>query len=501
MDIMINGKEYIKGIKHKHILILILIGLTGLFLRSVSFYFNQYPHHDVFNLAMLTENLGNHGHLWIEGWIWTEGLATNSQHLHVFSQYAPGWNFFSLPFYFITGDGFTAIKALSLLSGIIFLVLVYFLFKELFDEKVALLSLVFCAFSTILVDYSANGSPYILCAAFVLIYVFFLLRIKELNRYWALIFGLFLALSPLVHNILALMLGSFIFLIIIEKDVRKFVMENKTVITGIFMGLSLYLLYHQLIYDTPLPPQMTMAFSYASESTSNGILALVLTKLKSIGFIGYKSIYAFSAVLLPFMAGGILHIWRDFKSYPKEKRIPILGILVYIFIYLLYLIVVNMGFRDFVTLTPLFLCFAALYLTKLNKKELTIFVVLVFIATSMIPLARSPHTYYFPDWEDEYISEVLATKECAEFLKQQERGTVLSYGGGGIELFYYTRFPYVHGDVYPYGLVNSTKLQELIDKHNPMYIYTESQHLDLFSKDFKIIKNKNDFYLLKYRSL
>ena len=477
-----------------YILILLLIGL---FLRVVSFHFNQYPHHDVFVLAMLTENLGNHGHLWIDSWIWTEGLATNSQHLHVSTQYAPGWNFFSLPFYFITGDGFTAIKILSLLSGIIFLALIYVVFKELFDEKVALLSLVFCAFSTILIDYSANGSPYILCAVFVLIYVLCLLRIKEMNRYWALIFGLFLALSPLVHNILALMLGSFVILAILEKDVRTFLRVNKTFLAGIFIGLSFYLLYHQLIYDTPLPPQITMAFSYASDSTSNGILALVLTKLKYAGFIGYKSIYAFSAVLLPFMAGGLFHIWRDFKSYPKEKKIPLLGILVYILIYMLYLIVVNMGFRDFVTLTPLFLVFAALYLTKLNKKDLTIFVIVVFIATSMIPLATSPHTYYFPDWEDEYISDVVATKECAEFLKQQERGTILSYGREGITLFYYTRFPYVHGVKYPYRVLNSTELSQIMNKYKPMYVWTEKKYLELFYENFEVIWNKNDLYLLK----
>lgn len=478
----------------KYVLALLLV--AGLSLRLVSFYFNQYPHHDVFNLAMLTENLGNHGHLWIESWIWTEGLATNSQHLHVFTQYAPGWNFFSLPFYFITGSGFTAIKILSLLSGMVFLVLVYFVFKQLFDEKVALLLLVFCTFSTILIDYSANGSPYILCAVFVLIYILFLSKIKEMSRHWSLIFGLFLSLSPLVYNVLALMLGSFIFLIIIEKDVRKFIMENKTFIAGIFIGISLYLQYHQVIYDTPLPPQMTMVFSYASQSTDNGILALILTKLKYTGFIGYKSIYAFSAVLLPFMAGGILHIWRDFKSYPKEKKIPILGMFVYILIYILYLIVVNMGFRDFVTLTPFFLCFAALYLTKLNKKDLTIFVIIVFIATSMVPLATSPHTYYFPDWEDEYISDVLATKECAEFLKQQERGIILGYGGG-IELFYYARFPYVHGVKYPDGPLNSTELGEVMIKYKPMYVWTGGKYLELFSENFEVIWNKNDLYLLK----
>jgi len=327
--------------------------------------------------------------------------------------------------------------------------------------------------------------------------MYFLLKLNDLSRFQFFVFGLFLAISPLVYTILGVLLISFLILMLAYKDVRGLIKKNKAFILGVIIGLFFYLLYHQVVYDTPIPPQIVHLSLKSSYHISDGIFEVILIKLERLITVGYKSVYAFSAVLLPLIICGIYRLWKDFATIPKEKRMAIIGFGIVAFLYLLYFIFASFAFRHFVPLAPFFLSFAALYLSKLERKELTVFVILVLIPVSLTPIAQYPHTFYYPDWEKEYVSDHLSAKECALFLKEQERGIVLAYGGNRVDLFYYARYPFINAYKYPYGLLNSAELSEILTKYKPMYIWTEKKYLDIFLDDFEVIKSKNDFYLLK----
>ena len=76
-------------------------------------------------------------------------------------------------------NGYLALKIISFISGILIIILTYFLGKKIGGDNVGLLSATLASFSYLLIDFSGNGSIYALQTVFYLLFLIFLLNLKK----------------------------------------------------------------------------------------------------------------------------------------------------------------------------------------------------------------------------------------------------------------------------------------------------------------------------------
>ncbi len=164
----------------------ILVGMLivgALAVRAASLSWNTYVHGDVGIYAKSAESLATRGTLLV---------STETDRPYFYSLKAKGgrildhnplWPVLASPLVkFFNASGYGALQALSYIFGAVLLFLVYALGKRMGGEKVGLLALAFSSLSFTLIDYSANGSFYILQAVFYVAFVLAMLRIERWNR-------------------------------------------------------------------------------------------------------------------------------------------------------------------------------------------------------------------------------------------------------------------------------------------------------------------------------
>ena len=146
-------------------------------------------------------------------------------------------------------------KILSLLSSAGILLLAYLIAKEIFDKRVALLSVFFLALTPTFFFFSKIMLSDIISAFFVLFAVY-LLIIKK-NLFSGLFFGIafmtrFLQLIPFAIII--------ILFLIYNKNDKKLMKNSFSIIAGFFIPVVPYLFLNYFIYGNPLLPFFEQVF-------------------------------------------------------------------------------------------------------------------------------------------------------------------------------------------------------------------------------------------------
>lgn len=190
-------------------LLLLLLVLPAICLRLASFSFNRFPHGDVTISALVADSIVERGEISIPI-VQLRPRGVESFGGSTPLDYRPPlWPLMAAPLKPWIGDSFTALKLLSLVCGLALLAVAYRSFSDLFDRKVALLTVSCMAYSYLLIDFSANGSLY---ALLTLLFILFCHLLRDPTRpAVAVALGVVIGVAMLLHQsaaVLWLSLGA-----------------------------------------------------------------------------------------------------------------------------------------------------------------------------------------------------------------------------------------------------------------------------------------------------
>src|SRR5215212_5598976 len=151
-----------------------LLTLLGGLWRLASFRFNVWPHGDIVIDAAIAESVASHGRLLVP-FVDVRYYPTGQFGFgYPPDQHPPLWPLLGAPLVWLAGDGYTALKLVSLLVGIGLIPLTYLALRRLVGCRPALFASALTAASFPLVDFAGNGSLWVLLAAFYLLWLWVL---------------------------------------------------------------------------------------------------------------------------------------------------------------------------------------------------------------------------------------------------------------------------------------------------------------------------------------
>ena len=179
--------------------ILLALTLAGAAWRLAAFAFNVWPHGDVVLDAAVAEAIAYRGALIVPmvdvryyptdrfGW----GYPPD--------QHPPLWSLLGAPLALLLGDGYAALKLLSLVVGVALVPVAYLACRPLIGRGPALLTAVLVAGSYPLVDFSGNGSLWVLLALFYLLFVWRTGAWEPADQGNAVLIGIVMGLAALTN--------------------------------------------------------------------------------------------------------------------------------------------------------------------------------------------------------------------------------------------------------------------------------------------------------------
>jgi 4-amino-4-deoxy-L-arabinose transferase-like glycosyltransferase len=151
--------------------ILLVVTVLGAAWRLLSFGYNVWPHGDVVIDAAIAESVAWQGRLLVPF------VDVRYYPIERFGfgyppdQHPPLWPLLGAPLVALAGDGYAALKVASLLVGIVCVPMTYLALRRRVGEAPALLASGLVAGSYPMVDFSGNGSLWVLLAALYLVWV------------------------------------------------------------------------------------------------------------------------------------------------------------------------------------------------------------------------------------------------------------------------------------------------------------------------------------------
>ena len=187
---------------------LIMITLIGALLRLAAFIFNDLPHGDINLDYAAAWNLSTNGRLMLPFVAPRPYPSAQLGFGFPYEQHPPLWPILGYLGATITGNIYLAFKLITLVSGILLIPLSYVAFRKAFGDLPALFSSVLIAFTYVLIDFSGNGSLYILHAFLILVFVF--LAGKPERPLNAILLGIVAGLAYLLNYQAIVVLGALI---------------------------------------------------------------------------------------------------------------------------------------------------------------------------------------------------------------------------------------------------------------------------------------------------
>ena len=409
----------------------------------------------------------------------------------------PLWPIFGYLGATITGNIYLAFKLITLVSGILLIPLSYVAFRKAFGDLPALFSSVLIAFTYVLIDFSGNGSLYILHAFLILVFVF--LAGKPERPLNAILLGIVAGLAYLLNYQAIVVLGALIVVYLYQFGFGKQLWEKMPVVI-LALGCTLVvlmplLIHNMMIFGSPLyntnfdyfvsklgvPPQLVLLdenvivqrnwdeFSFSS--APNIVFSWILRNLAYISIrililIPLISIFAFLATI---------HILRV-KRYRQRTAATwaILSLLIlHIVISCLWPVY---KFRYFVPIIPLIIGLGAYGVFRLihHSQARTVVITIALIAlltVNVLTYLRVPsHTNYYDSnelfhyrtGESEWQTETRLMNAALDVLDDYPPGAVI----GAAAVFYHTHRPLVLAT----GIKDPDILRFLVEKYEVRYI-------------------------------
>jgi hypothetical protein len=489
--------------------------LAGLFLRIASFSWNKTLNGDVNLFALTARELVLHGQLdYPMKYEFSDQVAYLTLQTPA-SQHPPLWPILAgvIAKIFSTLDTFFVLKILSEITGGMLIGVIAIIVKRSFTDRepssipyttTLLIAVSLASLSAILIDFSANGSPYILMALWLILSSALLLRFDPQNIGHLIAAGVLCALGLLTHSALIFISLGFLYAIIWHRTSNEqqgskvFILKSRWLQILVFLSVILTGLapwfawnlhqFGKVFYSYSgyyLLEQLGLLHSgiYGDIITSRLDMNLSMAQLiqRYFGLV-VKSAYAlsreFAFVVGPF--GLILLVVGIFGGI-KDNKEKLISLLLPTMLYLAAIIAwATYKFRFLTPLLPVFCILAALGFVYLNRQGkigwwIAGLCLVGTFAWFIFPVLQGSETLYYN--RDSRIHDALYAEmqPLASSLASRPEGIVLGYAqslDGGIETVYWHRFPFVAGR----GL-GEMEIKKLAVDFHIRYIWVDSTTL------------------------
>jgi len=158
--------------------------------------------------------------------------ATGSADIHPLGYYTLLWAWMK-----VFGESLVAVRALSIIAGLITTCLVYFIASELFDTTTAQLSMLFSSLSPFQIHYAQEIRMYSFLAMWLLLATFAFLRGSKTRHWgWWILFSFASALAQYTHNLSAFYLITLALIPVFKKDWKSL----RSVVAAGILAVILY---------------------------------------------------------------------------------------------------------------------------------------------------------------------------------------------------------------------------------------------------------------------
>jgi len=296
--------------------------------------------------------------LWLdEG---TTALVSQMSLQDYFAKFAPGD--FHPPLYYLVimfwaklfGTSEIALRGLSVVAGVGSVYSVYLIGKEIYSERVGLLSALFIATSGLHIYYSQEARMYALAAFFVCLAVLAFIRLG--GRYSWIIFGISLTAAVLTHYLVVLML--LVFAVYVALDRKRAEYLKKYVGAHVFLGVGVLwvgVFLRQLSLGVGVEEQFSL-WARVLGQTSWKEIFLVPAKFV-FGRVSVENNLVYGGLVLGALAlVGVVGLWR-YRKVERDSFPTGYERLIWVWLILPFLISAVIGLR-----LPVFGYFRLLYI-------------------------------------------------------------------------------------------------------------------------------------------
>jgi len=401
------------------ILFFIIILLAGT-LRANSLILNNFPQGDIKMDSLVSKSLLEKGNTEIPISLERPYYYSLKEKGGRFAdQHPPLWSILGAGmtkiFNLDTSETFLGLKICSLIFGILLIWLVYSFAKITFNQKTAILSAILCTSSYLLIDFSGNGSLYILQAC---LYILFLALLLEKRNIWSNIgLGIIIGIAYLTNYQTIILIPVFIIYLFIKNKEPIFVKIKDIFTVGITSLLLIYpwLVRNFLLFGSPFY-NINIVYIWGKLGVKreivNDLIKFDITPstyfalFKKIVFDWfYHNLYYVNRklfILAPisyffFLFNGIetLFSWRSKTTIKKTS----IFILIFFHIFISCVLPV-FKFRYFVPILPLILIISSDYMIcflnkRIKKAVIVTAIIFMIIFSGLTYLATPSHTYYY----------------------------------------------------------------------------------------------------------
>ena len=492
--------------------------LSGVVLRILSFDWNGRLHGDVNLFALTAREFVRNGRLFYPMKYEYSDLVTYQVMQTPASQHPPLWPFAAgvLGRLFGSQDTYTILKLLceGVGIGLLGVVIVYGWRSKQFVP--VLIAAAGMALSPLLIDFSANGSSYILSALIVLIVVFLLQQFNYQNLWHYVGAGVICGIGFQVHS--ALFLLPFAFILFWLWDFKKLMWRGVFGAAGAglvtllpwmvwnwvhfkrpFYSYSSYYILRKLdiahtgLFDNVITTRVTGAFN-------RDVFNLYMTLVRDNGDKFFENYYAETGpIILGFAAIGFIYLlWKD-------RRQLMTLFLPYLFYILMIILWATYKYRFLVPAIPAAYLLAGIGIDILIKNHLSKtnlvlksagVVGLIGLFVWFIPAySETPPTRYYQN-DEKHLSQYAQMQEMVNELNSFDTGIVMGFAkslDGGIETVYWHDMPFVFGR----GL-DPNEVQKLAEDFQVRYVWVDQDMLAAFENAFPdaFLLRNNDLYAI-----
>ena len=169
-----RARNPVLALSRRLVIALVVLTLIGGVWRLLAYYYNIWPHGDVVIDAAIAESVAWRGRLLVPIVDVRYYPIDRFGFGYPPDQHPPLWPLLGAPLIWLLGDSYSALKAVSLVVGIALIPLTYLALRRGVGAGPALFSSGLVAVSYPLVDFSGNGSLWILLAALYLVWLWVL---------------------------------------------------------------------------------------------------------------------------------------------------------------------------------------------------------------------------------------------------------------------------------------------------------------------------------------
>lgn len=491
--------EEIPPVSPRNRYLLIAIICSGLFLRLCAYSWNVIIQGDVNLFVLSAREIARHDRFEYPMKYEYSPHAPYKTLSTPATQHTPMWAFSAgkIGKIFHTDNAFRILKVMSFTVGIVILAALLFYSRALvspFLQNAHLPVILLLATSPLLCDFSANGSPFILCALELLAASFMLARFPwtKLSSFAA--YGALCAFSLLTHGIMFSLFISFVFAVMFlrGKSIRAsgififmlsflavlspWIVSNLNAFGTPFYSYSRYDILKRLgldevnIFGNVISTQRVHPFNFS-------VIKLYFTEmLKTLILFLSECVNEAGIFTVALCIPGIAAALQRNKSKTFFAALPFLCYALMVMLWATH------RHRYLVpALLPLYLA-AGIGFFSFKHHASPFFrasgwlILLCAVLTQLYGFLDTPPTRYYAD-DFQSTKDYHTMVDVAQILKEQPRGAVLGYTDvlvGGVEGVYYHDLPFVHGrDI----LGNTKALRKLILDFNPRYVWTDTSRV------------------------